>query len=131
MVVGPVRNGYIHVGVSQGLCHIHAAEPAAHHQHLMPSACLAGQSRAAGLVRHRHRLALQPLVAVLSVGLATASAISLANRVAPLALVPRTPAMRTVTTLCAATAFSPGGCRASYGRCALGGADSVTYPIGT
>ena len=74
---------------------------------------------------------LQPLVTVLSVGPATAPAISLADRVAPLALVPRTPAMGMVTALCAATAFSPRGCRASYGRCAPGGADSVTYPIGT
>lgn len=74
---------------------------------------------------------LQPRVTVLSVGSATAPAISLADRVAPLALVPRTPAMAAVITLCAATAFSPSGCRASYGRCAPGGAGSVTYPIGT
>jgi hypothetical protein len=57
-MVGPVRNGYVHVGVSQCLGHVHTAEPAAHHEHLMPSACLGGQSGAAVLVRHRHRLAL-------------------------------------------------------------------------
>ena len=74
---------------------------------------------------------LQPLVTVLSVGPATAPAISLADRVAPLALVPRTPAMGTVTTLCAATADSPRDCHASYGRWAPGGAGSVMYPIGT
>ena len=74
---------------------------------------------------------LQPRVTVLSLGSATAPAISLADRIAPLALVPRTPAMGTVIALCAATAFSPRGCRASYGQCALGGAGSVTYPIGT
>ena len=45
--------------------------------------------------------------------------------------VPRTPAMGTVTTLCAATADSPGGCRADHRRCAPGGAGSVRYPIGT
>ena len=73
----------------------------------------------------------QPRVTVLSVGSATAPAISLADRIAPLALVPRTPAMGTVITLCAATAFSPRGCRASYGRRALGGAGSVTNLIGT
>ena len=34
-------------------------------------------------------------------------------------------------TLCSATADSPGGRRAVYGRCAPGEAGSVTYPIGT
>ena len=58
MMVGPVRNGYVHVGVSQCLGHVHTAEPAAHHEHLMPSACLGGQSGAAVLVCHRHRLAV-------------------------------------------------------------------------
>ncbi len=74
---------------------------------------------------------LQPRVTVLSVGSATAPAISLADRVVPLALMPRTPAMGTVTTLCVATAFSARGCRASYRRCPPGEADSVTYPMGT
>ena len=45
--------------------------------------------------------------------------------------VPRTPAMGTVTKLCAATADSPGGCRACHRRCAPGGAGSVRYPSGT
>jgi hypothetical protein len=47
---------------------------------------------------------LQPLATVLSVGPATAPAISLADRLAPPALVPRTAAMRTVTTLATAAA---------------------------
>src|SRR5579863_3598757 len=71
---------------------------------------------------------LQPLVTVLSVGTATAPAISLGDRVAPLALAPRTPARGTVTPLCAATADWPRGCHAHSGRCAPGGAGSVTYP---
>ena len=58
MMIGPVRNGHVGIGLSQRLGHAHPAEPAAHHENLVPSACLAGQGRATGVISDRRRLAM-------------------------------------------------------------------------
>ena len=50
VMVGPVRDDHVSVGLSQRLSRAHTAEPAAYHENLVPSACLTGQGRATGVV---------------------------------------------------------------------------------